>query len=99
MEERKNMFHIHGKIEGLCGAMIIHNMSFINIASPSKVEHLKLKTRKHPQPCGLSWPNGKRTLEITKQILLKFQLGKFHDEVLCDAISMKLVICYLKDLG
>ena len=35
----------------------------------------------------------KGTLEITKQVLVKFQLGKFHDEVLCDVIPMKA--CHL----
>ncbi|PHT68120.1 hypothetical protein T459_27607 [Capsicum annuum] len=87
VEQRKNMFHIYDKIKGLCCAMIIHNKSFINIASSSMVEHLKLKARKYSQPYELPWPNEKEILEITKQVLMKFQLGKFQDEVLCDVIQ------------
>ncbi|KAM3395138.1 hypothetical protein P3S68_004143 [Capsicum galapagoense] len=68
VERLKHMFHIYGKIEGLCGTMIIHNKSFTNIANSSMVEKLKLKARKHPQSYRIPWSNKKETLEITKKV-------------------------------
>ncbi|KAH0642518.1 hypothetical protein KY290_034100 [Solanum tuberosum] len=67
--------------------------SCANVASVSMVEQLKLPTRRHPKPYRLQWLNECGELKVTKKVLIKFKIGSYHDEVLCDIVPMQA--CHL----
>ncbi|KAH0638013.1 hypothetical protein KY289_037928 [Solanum tuberosum] len=62
--------------------------SCANVASKDVVDYLKLPTTKHAKPYTLQWLN-EQELRVHEQVLIKFQIGKYHDVVLCDVIPMQ----------
>ncbi|XP_057999134.1 uncharacterized protein LOC131177967 [Hevea brasiliensis] len=57
-------------------------------ASTLLVEKLKLPTLKHPRPYKLQWLNECGDVKVTKQPLVAFSIGRYHDEVICDVVPM-----------
>jgi hypothetical protein len=54
------------------------------------VEKLELMTTKHPSPYKVSWLQKGHWVSVTKQCLVKFKIGNYHDEILCDVIPMDM---------
>ena len=57
------------------------------------VEKLELTTTKHPSPYKVSWLQKGHRVSVTKQCLVKFKIGNYHDEILCDVIPMD--VCHI----
>ena len=57
------------------------------------VSKLKLKREKYPQPYQISWVKDDHKVLVSEQCLVKFNIGSYHDEALCDIIPMD--VCHL----
>ena len=55
------------------------------------VEKLGLKKRKHPTPYKVSSLHKGHHILVNEQCEVEFQIGKYHDKILCDA--MPLDVC------
>ena len=60
----------------------------MNIASTLMVEKLALPLLAHPRPYKLQWMNNDGVLNVTQQVLLQFNIGKYDDEVVCAVVPM-----------
>ncbi|XP_016734050.1 uncharacterized protein [Gossypium hirsutum] len=87
-QQRENIFHSRCQVQGKVCSIIIDGGSCTNVASTLMVEKLGLSTTKHPNPYKLQWLNDGGELKLTKQVLVSFSIGKYSDEVLCDALPM-----------
>lgn len=86
--QRQNIFHTKCKVQdGKC-LLIIDSGSCTNVVSSYLVEKLKLPLLKHPHPYHLQWFNDHGETKVTKQAKVKFCIGKYEDEVLCDVVPM-----------
>ena len=86
--QRDNIFHTRCLIKDKVCSVIIDGGSCTNVASTLLVEKLKLPTEKHPMPYKLEWLNDCGEVKVTKQVLISFSIGKYHDDVLCDVVPM-----------
>ena len=68
--------------------MIIDGGSCTNIVNACLVDKLGLKTTKHPRPYRLQWLNNSGDIKVTRQALISFSIGRYHDEILCDVVLM-----------
>ncbi|XP_031405679.1 uncharacterized protein LOC116214411 [Punica granatum] len=82
--QRENIFYTRCHVKDRVCGLIIDGGSTVNVASKLMVEKLGLSTQKHPRPYRLQWLNESGELKVTKQVLISFSIGKYHDEVLCD---------------
>ena len=48
-----------------------------------------MPTSKHPRPYKLKWLNVSGEVNVNKQVLISFRIGKYEDEVLCDVVLMQ----------
>ncbi|XP_040955920.1 uncharacterized protein [Gossypium hirsutum] len=87
-QQRENIFHTRCQVRGKLCSVIIDGGSCTNVASTLMVEKLNLPTTKHPNPYKLQWLNDGGELNVTKQVLVSFSIGKYFDEVLCDVVPM-----------
>jgi hypothetical protein len=72
---------------------IVDSWSTDNIVSSEMVEKLELETTKYPSPYKVSWLQKGHQVSVTKQSLVKFKIGNYHDEILCDVIPMD--VCHI----
>ena len=72
--------------------MIVNGGNTNNLVSEEMVTKLKLKREKHPQPYQISWVHDEHKVMVSEQCLVKFKIGSYHDEVLCDIIPMDVSI-------
>ena len=72
----------------LC-SMIIDGGSCTNVVNAGLVDKLGLKTTKHPRPYRLQWLNDCGDIKVTRQAMIAFSIGRYHDEVLCDVVPMQ----------
>ncbi|XP_057993790.1 uncharacterized protein LOC131174452 [Hevea brasiliensis] len=86
--QRENIFHTRCVVKEKLCSMIIDGGSCCNVASSLLVEKLGLPTLKHPKPYGLQWLNDCSKVKVTKQVVVPFTIGSYHDEVLCDVVPM-----------
>ena len=70
--------------------MIIHGGSTNNLVSEMMVTMLKLKWKKHPCPYLLAWVQDDHKVMVNEKYLVKFKIGSYQDEVLCDVIPMDI---------
>ena len=84
-EQHEHIFHTRCHIKDNICNLIIDNESCTNVASTSLAEKLGLSTLKHPNPYRLQWLNDCGYIKVTRQVLVSFSIGKYKDEVLCDA--------------
>jgi len=63
--------------------------SCTNVASTRVVEKLALTTISHTKPYKLQWLSVEGEIMVNKQVLIKFTIGKYKDEVLCDVVPME----------
>ncbi|KAL4347658.1 hypothetical protein GQ457_17G010510 [Hibiscus cannabinus] len=87
-QQRENIFHTRCNVEGKVYFLITNGGSCTNVASTFMFERLDLKTMKHPNPYKLQWLNDGNELNVTKQVLIPFSIGKYKDDVLCDVVPM-----------
>jgi hypothetical protein len=73
--------------------VIIDSGSTDNLVAAEMVEKLELETTKHPSPYKVSWLQKGHRVSVTKQCLVKFKIGNYHDEILCDVIPMD--VCHI----
>ncbi|XP_060210616.1 uncharacterized protein LOC132637560 [Lycium barbarum] len=91
--QRENIFHARCRVKGKVCSLIVDGGSCANVASQTLVEQLKLPTLKHSRPYRLQWLNECGELRVTKQVLVKFNIGAYQDEVKCDVVPMQA--CHL----
>ncbi|KAI4294771.1 hypothetical protein MLD38_040902 [Melastoma candidum] len=87
--QRENIFYTRCHVNSWVCGLIIDGGSCVNVASKLMVEKLGLNTQKHPRPYRLQWLNESGDLRVTKQVMISFSIGKYHDEVLCDVVPME----------
>ena len=68
--------------------VIIDGGSKNNLVLEEMVSKLKLKREKHPHPYRIAWVKDDHKVLISEQCLVKFKIGSYHDEFLCDIIPM-----------
>ncbi|XP_060195130.1 uncharacterized protein LOC132624354 [Lycium barbarum] len=91
--QRENFFHARCRVKGKVCSLIVDGGSCANLASQTLVEQLKLPTLKHSRPYRLQWLNECGELRVTKQVLVKFKIRAYQDEVKCDVVPMQA--CHL----
>ena len=57
----------------------------MNVASKLLVDKLGLRMLKHPKSYKLQWLNESGEVKVNKQVLVSIAIGRYKDEVLCDA--------------
>ena len=57
------------------------------------VTKFNLKRKKHPCPYPTAWVQDDHKVMVNEQCLVKFKIGSYLDEVLCDVIPMD--ICHM----
>ena len=91
--QRENLFHSKCLIKGNVCSLIIDGGSCANVASTTLVDFLHLPTTKHSTPYKLQWLSDCGELKVHRQVVIKFKVGKYQDEVLCDVVPMQA--CHL----
>ena len=86
--QRENLFHTRGEAEKMVFSIIIDNGSCADIASTLLVHSLGLETLKHPHPYVLNWFNDGNAVKVSKQAVVSFNIGDYHDKHLCDIAPM-----------
>ena len=97
--QRRSLFHTRCKCEDKCCDVIIDGGSTYNLVFEEMVSKLKLKMEKHPQPYGIAWVKDDHKVLISEQCLVKFKIGSYHDEVLCDIFQWMYAIYCWEDHG
>ncbi|XP_059288236.1 uncharacterized protein LOC132041548 [Lycium ferocissimum] len=92
-DQRENLFHARCKIVDKVCSLIIDGGSCTNAVSQFLVESMKFPTRKHTNPYKLQWFNECGEMRVNKQAIIKFSIGKYQDEILCDVVPMQA--CHL----
>lgn len=87
--QRENLFHSKFFIKDNVCSLIIDSGSCANVASTALVEFLKLPTSKHATSYKLQWLSECGELRVHRQVMIKFKIGKYRDEVLCDVVPMQ----------
>ncbi|XP_049391570.1 uncharacterized protein LOC125856000 [Solanum stenotomum] len=84
--QRENLFHSKCFIKDNVCSLFIDSGSCANVASTVLVEFLKLPTTKHATSYKLQWLSECGELRVHRQVMIKFKIGKYQDEVLCDVV-------------
>ncbi|XP_060190610.1 uncharacterized protein LOC132619861 [Lycium barbarum] len=92
-DQRENLFHARCKIVDKVCSLIIDGGSCTNAVSQFLVESMKFPTHKHTKPYKLQWFNECGEMRVNKQAIIKFSIGKYKDEILCDVVPMQA--CHL----
>ena len=91
--QRRSLFRTRCKCKDKCYDVIIDGGNTDNLVLEEMVAKLKLKREKHPQPYRIAWVKDDLKVIVSEQCLVKFKIGSYHDEVLCDIIPMD--VCHL----
>lgn len=70
--QRENLFHTRGLVNGKICSIIIDGGSCTNAASCDMVEKLGLTTEKHLKPYRLQWLNDQGEVKVNKQVRIPF---------------------------
>ena len=87
--QREHIFHTRCHVQNKVCSLIIDSGSCTNVASTLLVDKLKLKTLRHQKPYKLQWLSECGEVKVTKQVLVSFSIGNYHDEVMCDVVPME----------
>ncbi|KAK9714967.1 hypothetical protein RND81_06G134000 [Saponaria officinalis] len=88
-DQRHQIFQTRCTVIGKICNVLVDSGSCTNAASTVLVEKLNLSTMDHPQPYKLRWLSKGTEVQVDKQVLLPFSIGKtYSDQVLCDVIPM-----------
>jgi hypothetical protein len=91
--QRNSLFRIACKTKEKVCKVIIDSGSTDNLVSIEMVKKLELETTTHPKPYKVSWLHKGHQVMVNKQCLVKFQIGGYRDEILCDVIPMD--VCHI----
>ncbi|XP_049405047.1 uncharacterized protein LOC125868442 [Solanum stenotomum] len=91
--QRENLFHARCKIQYKVCSLIIDSGSFTNVVSSSLVERMKIQANKYPNPYKLQWLNESGEMKVLKQASIRFSVGKYNEELVCDVVPM--LACHL----
>ena len=91
--QRWKIFQSQCKIKNKCCKLIIDGGSYTNIISKRVVDALGLKAWPHPQPHCIEWLYNSGRLKVTHKVRVKFNIGTYYDEVICDVVPMD--VCQL----
>ncbi|XP_071923181.1 uncharacterized protein [Coffea arabica] len=86
--QRENLFYTRCKVSDKVCSLIIDSGSCTNVASLLLVESLGLPTTRHPHPYRLQWLSEDGEVCVYKQVRLRFSIGNYIDEVVCDVVPM-----------
>ncbi|XP_060211914.1 uncharacterized protein LOC132639485 [Lycium barbarum] len=70
-------------------SLIIDGGSCTNAVNQFLVDSMKFPTHKHTSPYKLQWFNECGEMRVIKQDVIKFSIGKYQDEILCDVVPMQ----------
>ncbi|KAF8090857.1 hypothetical protein N665_0463s0016 [Sinapis alba] len=87
--QRENIFHTRCSVEQKVCSLIIDGGSCTNVASKYLLDKLGLIKTLHPRPYRLKWLNDETELKIAEQVVVTFNIGKYHDQVRCDVVPMQ----------
>ena len=87
-QQHGNIFHTRYHVNNKVCSLIIDGESGANIDCSLLVEKLQLPILKHPKPYKLQWLNDSGEVNVQKQVLVSFSIGKYHDEVLYDVVPV-----------
>ena len=79
--------------------MIVDGCSTENLMSKEMVTKIKLKREKHPQLYRITWVKDDHKVLVSEQCLVKFKIGNYHDEVLCEIFQWMSAIYSWEDHG
>ena len=99
LSQRENLFHYKCLVQDNVCSLIIDSGSCANVASTTLVEFLKLSTTKHATPYKLQWLSECGELRVHRQVMVKFKIGKYQDDVLCYVVPMQACHVLLEGLG
>ena len=84
----RSLFHTRCKCERKCCDVIIDGERTNNLVSEEMVSKINLRREKHPEPYWIAWVQDDHKVLVSEQYLVKFKIGFYHDQDLCDIISM-----------
>jgi hypothetical protein len=88
LDQRKNLFQTQYKCEGKVCNVIIDEGSTDNLVLEEMVTKLQLERRKHPKAYQIAWLQKDHRELVNGKFLVKFKIGDYHDEFLCDIMAM-----------
>ena len=89
LDQRRILFCTRCKCEDKCCDVIIDSGSTNNLVSENMVTKLNLKRKKNQRPYRIAWVQDDHKVMVNEQCLVKFKIGSYQDEVLCDVIPME----------
>ncbi|CAL1407470.1 unnamed protein product [Linum trigynum] len=89
LEQRENLFHTRCVVDGKLLSLVIDGGSCTNAISTIAVKKFGLSTMKHLKPYKLQWLNEDGSIKVARQTFLRFEIGGYKDEVLCDVVPMQ----------
>ena len=87
-DQRENIFQTKCKIGNKLCDLIIDGGSESNCVSKELVKTLGLTTKPHPRPYKLRCLDDNTGNAVSKQCLVNFSIGTYHDQVLCDVLAI-----------
>ena len=91
--QRENIFHTRCLIQNNICSLIVDEGSCTNVASTRVVKKLALPTISHTKPYKLQWLSTKSEIMVNKQVLIKFAIGKYKNEVLILPVDLAQERC------
>lgn len=91
--QRKSFFQTRCKCKGKVCNVIIDGGSSNNLVLEEMVSKLQLERRRHPHPYQIAWLQDVQKVLVSEQCLVKFNIVDYHDEALCDIMSM--TVCHM----
>ena len=88
-EQRTNIFYTRCLVNGKVCSLIIDGGSCTNVASALFVKKLHLPVQDHPTPYKLQWFSDCGEVRVSKQVSVKFNIGRYEDELVCDVVPMQ----------
>jgi hypothetical protein len=97
--QRNSLFLTTCKTKDRICKVIVDSGNTNNLVSTEMVEKLELEIVVHPSPYRVSWLQKGHQVNVTKQCLVKFKIGGYKDEILCNVIPMDVCHLLLGDHG
>ncbi|XXG59123.1 hypothetical protein AAC387_Pa04g1260 [Persea americana] len=91
---RSNIFKTWCRSNGKICSLFIDSGSYEKIVSQEMARKLKLTTEAHPKPYCIAWFKKGSEVNVSKQCLVSFSIGKnYKDQVWCDVVPMD--VCHI----